>query len=100
MVLPACLFGPLVEEVVHRGMVLGAIKGEESGKVRTVISIIIGAILFGMIHCNYMELSVIEILTVIPQMLMGLMFGIVYVLSNNILCPIVVHMIITVIATI
>ncbi len=100
MTLPACLFGPLVEEVVHRGIVLGAIKGEESGKVRTVISIIIGAILFGMIHCNYMELSVIEILTVIPQMLMGLMFGIVYVLSNNIFCPIVVHMIINVIATI
>ena len=100
MTLQACLFGPLVEEVVHRGIVLGAIKGEESGKVRTVISIIMGAILFGMIHCNYMELSVIEILTVIPQMLMGLMFGIVYVLSNNIFCPIVVHMIINVIATI
>ena len=100
MVLPACLFGPLVEEFIHRGIVLGIIKGEGPGKVRTVISVIVGAVLFGMIHCNYMNFSAMEILTVIPQMLMGLMFGIVYVLSNNIFCPIVVHMIINVIATI
>lgn len=100
MVLPACLFGPLVEEFIHRGIVLGAIKGEKSGKVRIVISIIVGAILFGMIHCNYIDFSAMEILTVIPQMLMGLMFGIVYVLSNNIFCPIAVHMIINVLATI
>lgn len=58
MVLPACLFGPLVEVFIHRGSVLGIIKGEGSGKVRTIISIIVGAVLFGMIHCNYMNFSV------------------------------------------
>ncbi len=99
MILPVCLFGPLVEEFVHRGFVLGALKGEGSGKVRTVISIIVGAVLFGMIHCNFSNLSVTEILTVIPQMLMGFMFGIAYVLSDNIFCPIAVHMVINIIAT-
>ncbi len=100
MILPACLFGPLVEEFVHRGFVLGALKGERSGKVRTVISIIVGAVLFGMIHCDMNNLSVTGILAVTPQMLMGLMFGIAYVLSDNIFCPIAVHMIINIIATI
>lgn len=100
MILPACLFGPLVEEFVHRGFVLGALKGERSGKVRTVISIIVGAVLFGMIHCDMNNLSVTGILAVTPQMLMGLMFGIAYVLSDNIFCPIAVHMVINIIATI
>ncbi len=100
MILPACLFGPLVEEFVHRGFVLGALKGEGSGKVRTVISIIVGAVLFGMIHCDMNNLSVTGILAVTPQMLMGLMFGIAYVLSDNIFCPVAVHMVINIIATI
>ncbi len=100
MILPACLFGPLVEEFVHRGFVLGALKGERSGKVRTVISIIVGAVLFGMIHCDMNNLSVTGILAVTPQMLMGLMFGIAYVLSDNIFCPVAVHMVINIIATI
>ncbi len=100
MILPACLFGPLVEEIVHRGLVLGFMKGEESGKVRTVIAIIAGAVLFGLIHCDFRNFSVTEILTVIPQMLMGLMFGIAYVLSDNIFCSIAVHMVINIIATI
>lgn len=100
MALPACLFGPLVEEVVHRGIVLGALKGEKSGKVRTVIAIIVGAVLFGMIHCDLSNLTVTDVLSVIPQMLMGLMFGIAYVLSDNILCPIAIHMVINIIATI
>lgn len=99
MALPACLFGPLVEEFVHRGFVLGTLKGEGSGKVRTVISIVVGAVLFGMIHCDINNLSVTDILSVIPQMLMGLMFGIAYVLSDNIFCPIAVHMVINIIAT-
>jgi len=99
MALPACLFGPPVEEIIHRGIVLGALKGEKSGKVRTVIAIIVGAVLFGMIHCIY-NLSVTDILSVIPQMLMGLMFGIAYVLSDNIFCPIAIHMVINIIATI
>lgn len=100
MALPACLFGPLVEEFVHRGIVLGALKGEKSGKVRTVIAIIVGAVLFGMIHCDLSNLTVTDVLSVIPQMLMGLMFGIAYVLSDNILCPIAIHMVINIIATI
>ena len=100
MALPACLFGPLVEEFVHRGIVLGALKGEKSGKVRTVIAIIVGAVLFGMIHCDLSNLTVTDVLSVIPQMLMGIMFGIAYVLSDNILCPIAVHMVINIIATI
>ncbi len=100
MILPACLFGPLVEEFVHRGFVLGALRGEGSGKVRTVVSVIVGAVLFGSIHCNFADLSVTEILAVIPQMLMGAMFGIAYVLSDNIFCPIIVHMVINIIATI
>lgn len=100
MALPACLFGPPVEEVVHRGIVLGALKGEKSGKVRTVIAIIVGAVLFGMIHCDLSNLTVTDVLSVIPQMLMGLMFGIAYVLSDNILCPIAIHMVINIIATI
>lgn len=100
MILPACLFGPLVEEIVHRGLVLGFLKGEESGKVRTVIAIIVGAVLFGLIHCNFTDFSVTEILAVIPQMLMGLMFGIAYALSDNIFCSIAVHMVINIIATI
>lgn len=100
MALPACLFGPLVEEFVHRGIVLGALKGEKSGKVRTVIAIIVGAVLFGMIHCDLSNLTVTDVLSVIPQMLMGLMFGIAYVLSDNILCPIAIYMVINIIATI
>ncbi len=100
MILPACLFGPLVEEIVHRGLVLGFMKGEGSGKVRTVIAIIVGAVLFGLIHCDFRNFSVTEILAVIPQMLMGLMFGIAYVLSDNIFCSIAVHMVINIIATI
>ncbi len=100
MILPACLFCPLVEEFVHRGFVLGALKGERSGKVRTVISIIVGSVLFGMIQCDMNNLSVTGILAVTPQMLMGLMFGIAYVLSDNIFCPIAVHMVINIIATI
>lgn len=79
---------------------LGALKGEKSGKVRTVIAIIVGAVLFGMIHCDINNLSVTDILSVIPQMLMGLMFGIAYVLSDNIFCPIAIHMVINIIATI
>ncbi len=100
MILPACLFGPLVEEVVYRGLVLGFLKGEGSGKVRTVIAIIVGAVLFGLIHCDFTNFSVTEILAVIPQMLMGLMFGIAYVLSDNIFCSIAVHMVINIIATV
>jgi len=85
------LLGPIVEEVIFRGIIYGLIKGKQPDKKRIVVSIIISSVMFGLWHCY--SFAPMEIVYNVPVMISGAMFALMYHKSGNILCPMLLHMI-------
>lgn len=74
-----CLLAPIVEEVIMRGTILEGLKNNYGN----VFGIIISSIVFGVLHFNKVQ--------TISAIVAGLVLGIVYVLSGNILLVILAH---------
>lgn len=75
------IFVPIVEELLFRGIVLGKLDQVLSPKM----AILIQALLFGLFHMNPIQ----SLYTFIP----GLLLGIIYYQTKNIIVPIAGHMI-------
>ncbi|HHU53658.1 MAG TPA: CPBP family intramembrane metalloprotease [Clostridiaceae bacterium] len=71
---------PIAEELLFRGIVLGELNFRYSP--RTVV--LIQAVLFGLFHMNFVQ----SLYTFIP----GLLLGIAYYYTGNIIVPIIMHM--------
>ena len=74
-------FVPVAEELLFRGIILGELRLRYSDKT----SVLIQAVLFGIFHMNPIQ----SLYTFIP----GLVLGILYCRTNNIMLPIMGHMV-------
>lgn len=89
MILGAVILGPIVEELVFRKAMFGLIP-------KPTIALIVSSVIFALIHVfsELLTLSLLNIiLTMIPYLTMGFIFGFIYLKYNkNIYIPILVHM--------
>lgn len=84
-----CLFAPIIEEVVYRGIIFRLYR-----KQTKIFAHIVSAIIFGAMH--YIDWFVyygnfLYIVYTIPLMLMGLLYSIIYEKTGNICWPMLLH---------
>ncbi len=89
--------GPFVEEIIFRKNIYTFIRNMAGVKCAVVFS----ALIFALYHCDiaiFLNMEFSQILAVIPLFFMGL--GLVYIQAKtqDILCPVLVHMIINIIS--
>ncbi len=96
---PVVIFaGPIVEEVVFRGIIQSTIIGNKFEKVtnpRVVIGIIATSLLFGLIHV----VDAGDYVQIFPYFFMGLALGSIAYVTKSIFPPAIVHIINNAIAT-
>ena len=73
-----CLLGPVLEELLFRGVVLESIK-----KYNERFAIVFSALIFGLMHCNFTQ--------AVNAFIIGLVLGAVYVRSDSIVPTCVLH---------
>lgn len=78
----ACIIGPIAEELLMREGLLGCML---RSKVNPWVAIIISAVLFGVLHCNSWQ--------GIPAIGSGILLGILYWKTGNIVIPAIIHII-------
>ena len=78
-VVVAVIGAPLIEEIVFRGIVFRSLRRVSPPWV----AILVSSVLFGLYHMNTVQ--------IVYATLMGLVAGIIYEKSNNLLFPILVH---------
>ena len=86
----AIVIGPIVEEIVFRGILQGTIAGSKFNKIndpRVIVSILASSIFFGLIHV----ISNGDYLQVFPYLFMGFGFGIVYYISKSLYTTMAIH---------
>lgn len=101
MFLVACIVGPIVEEIVFRCHLYKFLIGNRTSRVNTFIAIILTSALFALYHCDIKSiigLDYNQILSVLPLFIMGLGLSYLHIKSTNILCPMIVHIMINIIA--
>ena len=80
MILFVGIFGPFVEEVVFRGVLLQSY--QRSGRI--IASIILSSLLFGMAHLNFNQLAYGTV--------MGIMLALLVEATGSVIAPIIAHM--------
>ena len=75
------VIGPLMEELLFRGLILY----ELDKHINTYIAIIIQAVLFGLVHLNFYQLTY--------TVLIGIILGLAYVWLKSIWAPIIIHVV-------
>ena len=96
-----CIIVPFVEEMIFRGILYQAIRGKKATKVRIHIGILVVSLIFALYHCDLnfiLSGDYMEVLSYAPLFFVGLGLNWLYEISNNIWCPILVHMIINILA--
>ena len=75
------VIGPIMEEFLFRGLILH----ELDKHINTYIAIIIQAVLFGLVHLNFYQLTY--------TVLIGIILGLAYVWLKSIWAPIIIHVV-------
>lgn len=91
------LVGPAVEECIFRDIIITVIK-RKSTFFYTALAVICTSLIFAFSHLSYNSISAKELLALIPYFILGFGLAISYVRSDNLLCPIIIHMLINLIA--
>lgn len=86
-----CFIGPFVEEIFYRGILFGVLKGKGSNVVRSIVAVVITALIFAFSHSSIRYFDVTDLLANIPIFMLGLTLTALYWKTDNILCPILVH---------
>lgn len=81
------IMGPIVEECVFRGFLIGKCKT----KIPVWLCIVLSSISFALLHLK--GLSIGDFLVVLPGLTSGLVYGITYAKTGNITLPILIHLI-------
>ena len=99
-IITVCLLGPVVEEVFYRGILFEMLKGKENSIIRNIISVIITSFIFAFMHVSFIDFSIADMIANIPILMLGLTLTVLRCKTDNILCSVIVHIGINVIATI
>lgn len=99
-IVTVCLLGPVVEEVFYRGILFEMLKGKENSIIRNIIAVILTSFIFAFMHVSFVDFSVADMIANIPILMLGLALTILRCKTDNILCSVIVHIGINVIATI
>ncbi|MBR3920675.1 MAG: CPBP family intramembrane metalloprotease [Oscillospiraceae bacterium] len=99
-IITACLLGPVVEEVFYRGILFEMLKGKENSIIRNIIAVILTSFIFAFMHVSLFDFSVTDMVANIPILMLGLTLTTLRCKTDNILCSVIVHIGINVIATI
>ncbi len=94
-----CLIGPFVEEIFYRGILFGFIKGNRNNTARAILALTLTALIFMFSHVNYSSFNVADLLANVPIGMLGLSLGALYWKTDNIFCPLLVHVAMNSIAT-
>lgn len=94
-----CLIGPFVEEIFYRGILFGFIKGSGNSTARAIFAVALTALIFMFSHVNYSSFNVADLLANVPIGMLGLSLGALYWKTDNIFCPILLHIVMNSIAT-
>ncbi|MBQ8175878.1 MAG: CPBP family intramembrane metalloprotease [Oscillospiraceae bacterium] len=94
-----CMIGPFVEEIFYRGILFRFIKGNGNSTVRAILAVALTALIFMFNHVNYSSFNVADLLANVPIGMLGLSLGALYWKTDNIFCPILVHVAMNSIAT-
>ncbi len=99
-IITVCLLGPVVEEVFYRGILFEMLKGKENSIIRNIIAVILTSSIFAFMHVSLADFSVTDMIANIPILMLGLTLTTLRCKTDNILCSVIVHISINVIATI
>ncbi len=81
VIIISIVLAPIIEELLFRGMILKKLNNH----INTKLAIVIQAMLFSLIHFNISQL--------VPTLLLGIFLGICYIKFDNIIAPIIVHLV-------
>lgn len=76
------LFGPIAEELLMRGIVLGAFKD----RLKPHLAVFLSAVIFGIMHLNLIQ--------GVYATALGLLLGYLYLYTKNLLYPILMHIVV------
>ena len=94
------ILGPVVEEVIYRGIVFNALVGEKTNTKRNILAIILTAVIFVLMHVSFVGFTFTDLLANMPVFVIGLTLTFLYFKTGNILCPIIVHVIVNTVSVI
>ena len=89
-----CVIGPVVEEVFYRGILFGFLQGRGKSILRSIAAILLSSMLFAFSHTSMIDFSMTDLLANIPVLMLGLTVTTLYWRTDNIFCPIIVHIVI------
>ena len=94
-----CVIGPVVEEICYRGIFFSFINGKNKTSLfRGIAAVILTALFFAFNHVSA-DMTVYDILANIPIFMLGLTLSTLYLKTDNIYCPILVHIAINTMAS-
>lgn len=85
----ACsIAAPFVEEIVYRGLLQGFLIGKSNNRIYLMLTAVVSGVIFGLAHCDF---APEKIITIFPNIITGVMIGILYINTKNIVCTSLVH---------
>lgn len=93
-ILTVCAIGPVVEEIFYRGILFGFLKGRGKSIIRSIAAILLSSMIFAFSHTSIIDFSVTDMLANIPILMLGLTVTTLYWRTDNLICPIIVHIVI------
>ncbi|MGI6621883.1 MAG: CPBP family intramembrane glutamic endopeptidase [Acetivibrionales bacterium] len=79
IILSVIILGPIIEEIIFRGLVINELKG----KMPLIIVIIIQALIFGVIHGNWLQIAYAAII--------GILLGFVAIWTRSVWPSVLIH---------
>jgi len=98
-IITIAVIGPIVEEIFYRGILFGFLKGRGKSIVRSIAAILLSSMIFAFSHTSIIDFSVTDMLANIPILMLGLVVTTLYWRTDNLICPVIVHIIINTIGT-
>jgi len=94
-----CFVGPVVEEVFYRGILYEVFAGSKREVLRSILAVVLSSLVFAFMHVSHIDFSFYDLFANIPILMLGLTLAALRWKADNILCPILVHIVINSIGT-
>lgn len=98
-IMTACFIGPVVEEFFYRGILFNVLNGRKKSVIRGMVAVLLSALIFAFIHVSFTNFTVTDVLANLPILALGSTTAALYWKTDNIICPILLHVAINAIGT-